>query len=201
MKRAILLIISIICLYNSAGAVKRFHIGAEWGATLTPLTFHHFNYMDEAIGFRIDDQGWEGGRALNACASLVLGLDLGRKINLSVLGGVTGLPGGRRAVPLSLRMSYMPRGVASDGLFAFIEGGANFVWHPVPSSGAFARTGGAFRLMLDSHSSMDLHLCIRNTYDHPRVWDELEERYIQKRNIRRNNAWYCAFEAGIALNF
>ena len=201
MKRSILLIISLLCLHANAGAVKRFHIGAEWGANTTLMTFHHFNYMDEAVGFRIDDQGWEAGRVLNAYASLSLGLDFGRKTNLSILGGVCGLPGGRRAVPLSLRASYMPRGTASDGSFFFLEGGGAAVWHPEVSSAAFARTGGGYRLMLDSHASLDVHLCLRNTYDHPRVWDKLEERYIQKRNIRRNNAWYCALEIGVALNF
>lgn len=201
MKRLILFIISILCLQINAGAARRFHVGAEWGTNFTLLNFHHFNYMDEAVGFRIDDQGWEAGKGQNAYVSLCTGLDLGGKTNLSVLGGVCGLPVGRRAVTVSLKGTYLPGGTASDGVLFFIEGGGAAVWHPETASAVFARTGGGYRLMLDSHASIDVHLCLRNTYDHPRVWDEVEERYIQKRNIRRNNAWYCALELGVALTF
>ncbi len=188
-------------LCRGGGFTGHIHPGISWGYSAKLLAFHHYNYLDNSIGFRIDDQQWTTSFTSNAFVQGSISFDLTRRLQSSVLCGYVGIAPGRTIVPVSIRFAFYPRYSFEDGMFYFVQSGVFFrkKASEIPSYGFLGGTG--YRIMLASWLSLDLHGGISFTYDRPPVWDPLEETFIPKSNIRRNDAWYCSLNLGISLVF
>ena len=203
MKRlsAILLALSIsLSAYAGGGGFAgRFHPGIEWGMSLTPTSFHHYNYLDESIGFRINDEGWDYHTKLNAFILGSAGFDVTRTFSIAFLSGWQGIESGIRIVPLITRLSFYLSGSENDGMFVYTDLG--IALNRFDKKTNFSQIGGGYRLMLTPGYSLNMRISSRIVYDRPDVWDPTEEDYISERNIKRNDAWYCALNIGFSLEF
>ncbi len=204
MKRlhAYILVFLLSCQPLIAGGetfLSRFHPGIEWGFSPSLASYHHFNYLDESIGFRIDDEGWTYPDCMNAFFLASISFDLGRKTGLSLLSGYHGVDKDRRMVPLLLRTDIYPKGKDRDGFILFSDLGVSLRSKQI-SSNQF-QLGSGYSIVLTPHSSLVFRLGARIVYDTPDVWDPIEEEYISARNIKRNDAWYYALNIGVGLYF
>lgn len=195
----LILLSGVLCPAQEQPRLLRY--GVEWGASTTIATYYHYNYLDNMIGYRIDDSGMDYDRFGNAFVTAYCGLDVSRRIGVSLRSGLTGIQRGRRIVPLTVRGSWYPHGTDADGLFALVEAGLGFPdffdAKPVPLS----FLGGGYRYRLGDGMSVDVQLSWRGALDHPEIWDEQERHYILPQNIRRNDAWHSALVLSVALNF
>ena len=203
MKRAIAYLAALLlCLSATAGGrdfLRRLHPGLEWGYTLTATTYQHFNYLDPSIGYRINDQGWTYPPRSNAFILGSLTFDLSDRFSLGLLSGYEGIDRMRRTIPLLCRGSFYPRGRDEDGVYFFSDLGLNLS-HP-EAGGNQMQIGTGYNIFLAPRCALAFLAGGRVTYDRPDVWDPIEEEYIPKRNIKRNDAWYFALNIGVALKF
>ena len=177
----------------------RLHPGIEWGYTLTLAAHHHYNYLDESIGFRINDEGWTMLPRSNAYILGSLKYSFSSVFSTSIISGFQGIYKDRRTVPLLCRVSVSPSGRDSDGFFFFSDMGVfltDFRRH-----GNQFQIGSGYSIVLAPRCSIGLRIGARLIYDRPDVWDPIEEEYISEQNIRRNDAWYSALNMGIVLEF
>ncbi|MBR5924636.1 MAG: hypothetical protein IKZ60_04175 [Bacteroidales bacterium] len=203
MKRAAAYLAALLlCLSANAGGkdfLRRFHPGLEWGYTLTATSYQHFNYLDTSIGFRINDQGWTYPPRSNAFILGSLTFDLSDRFCLGLLSGYEGIDRMRRTIPLLCRGSFYPNGRDEDGVFFFSDLGLNLS-HP-EARGNQMQIGSGYTIFLAPRCALAFQAGGRVTYDRPDVWDPIEEEYIPKRNIKRNDAWYFALNIGVSLKF
>ena len=192
----------LICTVARGGDwAKRLHPGLSWGYSTTLLTYHHYNYQDQSIGFRIDDSGWEPGFVSNGWVMAQIAVDIAPQLAVSFLSGYQGISKGRAFFPLVARFSLYPSGMQNDGIFIFADAGLNLL-ESINSASAYAVQGGIGRRLAVAHRlAIDVHAGIRMAYDRPPVWDPLEEEYIAPSNVRRNDAWNYSLNFGIALVF
>ena len=161
----LLILLSSLTVFAGGGDfMRRFHPGVEWGMSLTPATFHHYNYLDESIGFRI--KGIERGKCI---------------------------------VPLISRLSFYLSGKEEDSIFVLTDIG--IALDEMKKHCNFIQIGSGYRLVLTPAYSLCFITSGRVAFDHPAVWDPIEEDFISKRNIKRNDAWYCALNIGLSLEF
>ncbi|MBP5566809.1 MAG: hypothetical protein J6X57_04895 [Bacteroidales bacterium] len=203
MKRALILLSALLlCLSANAGGrefLRRLHPGIEWGYTLTATTHRHFNYLDPSIGFRINEEGWMGPAKSNAFIHGSLSFDATNKLSISLLSGYEGIADGCRTVPVICRANYYLSGMDSDGFYLFTDLGVNL--RRPNTMGNHCQIGSGYSLYLAPHTSVAMFMGARVIYDRPDIWDPIEEEYIPKHNIKRNDAWYCALNIGITLKF
>ena len=204
MRRAIFIITGLLLLCTNVSAEDwkdRVHPGISWGYSATLASYHHYNYQDQSIGFRIDDSGWKGSFISNGWIVGLVSFDISPQLAVSFLTGYQGISKGRAFFPLSARFSLYPAGLRSDGMFIFAESGMN-LFEKINSARAYDIQGGVgHRMAVARRLAIDVHAGIRMAYDRPPVWDPLEEEYISESNIRRNDAWNYSLNFGIALIF
>ena len=204
MKRALIFVSAILvcCQTVYAGGrdiLGRFHPGLEWGYTLTPASFHHYNYLDESIGFRINDEGWSFRPKSNAYIFGCITYDVSGYFSVSMLSGIQGLDAGRRTLPLIMRMEVSANGSDQDGFIFVSDMGAD-IRNWSKHSNHF-QIGSGYVIILAPRCSLGIRVGGRLLYDSPDIWDPIEEEYVSRRNIRRNDAWYCALNMGLVLKF
>ena len=203
MKRALILFATLLlCLSANAGGkefLRRLHPGVEWGYTFTATTYQHFNYLDPSIGFRINEEGWTTPPKSNAFVLGSLTCDVTNKLSISLLSGYQGIARGCRTVPVLCRVNYYLHGMDTDGFYLFSDMGYNFC-RP-NSKGNQLQIGSGYSFYIAPHTSVAIVLGSRVVFDRPDIWDPIEEAYIPQKDIKRNNAWYCALNLGIALKF
>jgi hypothetical protein len=193
------LLFSLPAMAGGGGFSGRFHPGVEWGMSLTPASFHHYNYLDESIGFRINDEGWDYNTKLGAFVLGSVAFDITRTFSVGLLSGWQGVERNRRIVPLISRLSFYLSGVDDDSIFVYTDLG--LALNELKKKCNFIQIGSGYRLLLTPGYSLNLRVSGRIVYDRPEVWDPIEEEYISERNIKRNDAWYCALNLGFSLEF
>ncbi len=203
MKKRLLITVAALCCCLSAsagnGLFSRLHAGLEWGGSFTVLNHYHYNYLDDAVGFRINEEAVRGMFNLNGYFAGYAGMDVAKELNLSLLLGYESIYDGREVMPLSIRLNWYPSGCHSDGLLFFADTGSGI--RKSDSMVKRAQIGTGYRLSLSDYSSLDLRLGIRICHDNPDVWDPVEEEYISRRNILRNDAHYFALNFGLVIEF
>ena len=61
--------------------------------------------------------------------------------------------------------------------------------------------GGGYRFRLSDDCCLDLLGALKFTYDHPLLPNPEGPGHVSERNIRRNDAVYCALDLTIAVSF
>ncbi len=203
MKRLTILLSAILfslsAFAGGGGWFGRFHPGVEWGMSLTPASFHHYNYLDESIGFRINDEGWDYNTKLGAFILGSVSFDVTRSFSIGLLSGCQGVEKGRRIVPLITRLSFYLSSWEDDSFFVYTDLG--IALDDLSRKCNLSQIGGGYRMSLTPAYSLCFRVSSRVVFDNPDVWDPIEEDYISERNIKRNDAWYCALNIGFSLEF
>ena len=119
--------------------------------------------------------------------------------SISLLSGYQGIARGCRTVPVLCRVNYYLHGMDTDGFYLFSDMGYNFC-RP-NSKGNQLQIGSGYSFYIAPRTSVAIVLGSRVVFDRPDIWDPIEEAYIPQKDIKRNNAWYCALNLGIALKF
>jgi hypothetical protein len=210
MRRHILLITALTLLAGSAPlragnppgreGSARLSYGIEWGYDATVIDVYHYNYMDAADGFRIDDKAAKPMFYSNGHATAHLTLEFARRWALGLYAGYAGVQQRTRIFPLALRSTYFMESFRDDGQFLFLEGGAGL--HETRKSiSPFGRLGYGYRAVLSRRSSIDFSASLRVTADHPPIYDSSIPGYVSDEDIRRSDALYGAVLLSVALNF
>lgn len=203
MRKALFIVLFALLLSVTltARSGQRVHFGAEWGMSQTLGVYHHFNFLESTIGYRVDDRGWDYSGSINAYVSGKLSVDLGERLSLSAIGGYYGVAESRRLIPLMLQAEWYPRGNENNGLFLFAGGGYVLGKFTNTNHSWAIRPGAGYRIALGSSDFLDVVLSLRCMHDKPRVWDRDEHIYVSRHNTLRNNVWYYALSLGVALSF
>ena len=210
MRRHIPLLIALMLLAGTAPlragnppgreGSARLSCGIEWGYDATVIDAYHYNYMDAADGFRIDEEAVKPMLYSNGHAMAHLTVEFARRWALGLYAGYAGVQQRTRIFPLALRSTYFMESFRDDGQFLFLEGGAGL--HETRRSiSPFGRLGYGYRAVLTRRSSIDFLASLRVTADHPPIYDSSIPGYVSDENIRRSDALYGAVILSVALNF
>jgi len=210
MRRHIPLLIALMLLAGTAPlragnppgreGSARLSCGIEWGYDATVIDAYHYNYMDAADGFRIDEEAVKPMLYSNGHAMAHLTVEFARRWALGLYAGYAGVQQRTRIFPLALRSTYFMESFRDDGQFLFLEGGAGL--HETRRSiSPFGRLGYGYRAVLTRRSSIDFSASLRVTADHPPIYDSSIPGYVSDENIRRSDALYGAVILSVALNF
>lgn len=175
----------------------RFTYGVEWGFLTTFNVAYHRNF-DSVSGYREDTRSLEWMFRGNGEALAHLGLDIGRRFNLSVYTGYSGLISAR-LIPLSLRGTCLvSRNPELPGWLVFLDAGCNFGTDD-DEIGVCGKIGTGYRLPLSKRIKLDFLLAFRMSYADVQFSDEYGP--VPPERIRRNNNFASSIEIGISLAF
>jgi len=211
MRRHIILITALAFLAGAAAPLRagnppgregsaRLSYGIEWGYDATVIDVYHYNYLDAADGFRIDDKAAKPMIYSNGHVMAHLSVEFARHWALGLYAGYAGVQQRTRLFPLALRSTYFMESFRDDGTFIFLEGGAGL--HETRKSiSPSGQLGYGYRAALSRRSSIDFSASLRVTADHPPIYDSSIPGYVSDENIRRSDALYGAVLLSVALNF
>ena len=168
--------------------------------SLSPLS-RNYNFITEE-GYRAFEKSDAFYFRPNAQVLANVGYRLSEQLTLSLYGGYIGVGEQNRLIPALLRASYFPSTDSEDGLFAYAQGGA--AWHVHSTEGRtawLATIGGGYRFRLSYDTHLDLLFGIKYLHDHPSIPNPEGPGNVPERNIRMNNAGYCALDISIAVSF
>ncbi len=176
-------------------------LGMEWGYTQCFFLSRNYNFITEE-GYRAFEKSDAFYFRPNAQVLANVGYRLSEQLTLSLYGGYIGVGEQNRLIPALLRASYFPSTDSEDGLFAYAQGGA--AWHVHSTEGRtawLATIGGGYRFRLSYDTHLDLLFGIKYLHDHPSIPNPEGPGNVPERNIRMNNAGYCALDISIAVSF
>lgn len=192
----ILLTLSVVS--NAQGLVT---YGLEWGYSAKIYDVHHFNYRSEDEGYIIDEEDAGVNYATNALMLVNVGVDVSRTVNVSVHTGFAGISKGQRVHPLSLRLTFAPKGCHNDGILMYLDGGMGFRGFTLQNNVKIAKLGCGYRWALGRRVNMDLLLSGQGCHDQPVIWDKYAQIHVKNENIRLNRAGYISVNLTVALSF
>lgn len=210
MRRKLLVILTLIVLVAPKAAGRtlpyqgffdRFTVGLEWGYTQCFLLARDYNFISEE-GYRIFEQQTGFNWHANAQLLLSVGHLIGEHSSLTLYSGYMGVGKDNRLIPLQLRYSFFPSQYRHDGPIAYAQGGV--AWHIHTSAGRMGwlgGLGGGYRVRLSYDTYLDLLVGVKYLHDHPSIPNPEGPGNVPERNIRKNNAGYCALDISIALSF
>ena len=179
----------------------RFVLGVEWGYTQCFYHIRDYNFISEE-GYRIFEKNSSFYAHANAQVLANIGYKLSEQLTLGLYSGYIGVGEQNRLIPACLRASYFPSTDNEDGLFAYAQGGV--AWHVHTTAGRMgwlATLGGGYRIRLSYDTHLDLLVGIKYLHDHPSIPNPEGPGNVPERNIRMNNAGYCALDISIAVSF
>lgn len=206
MRRYILILLPLLAAVLNASAARPssvpfFKYGLEWGTTGTLYTTMHQNYTAEE-GYRVDDNRDYWTYISNAFFLANIGFNITERLSLGVYSGYSGISTENRIIPLTGRASFYPKGIASDGMVCFLDGGVGFKDIKNPSAVCMLGSlGSGYHLALSRSVSIDFLANLRYALDHPEIIDPDSGKAVPSGHIRRNNASYCSINFSIAINF
>lgn len=182
------------------GRSARILAGIEWGYDATVLNAYHYDYLDVADGFRVDEKNVKPMFYSNAHATAHVSLEFAKHFSLGLYAGYAGIQQRTRIFPLSLRSSYFFDSYMNDGNFVFLEGGAGQNERRSTVS-PFGKIGLGRRISLTHRASMDFSASLRIAGDHPPIYDPSIPGYVPEENLRKTDAMYGAAIFAMSINF
>lgn len=177
----------------------RMSFGVEWGYSQQFYQFRHYNIISEE-GFRIN----ETTSGLVFCPNGILmgsiGYDVTDKLNISVLGGYSGMTSGQRMIPLLLRVYVAGHPLRGDGFFTFADGG--LALKPMHGEAPYlVDIGEGYRVSLTPFCSIDLMMSFRALFDTPPVVNPEGSGFVHKSNVRSSISRIYSLSLTMAVNF
>lgn len=208
MRRKLFIIIFLLqALIVSAGTpyssfFSRIRLGAEWGYSQCFFRAWNYNFISQE-GSRFYENSADLYLQPNGILMLQAGVDLGQdRFNIGLSAGYIGVGKDNRVFPLLLRIAYFPVTTHSEGPFLHVQGGPAMHLHPVWRKPAWMGAAGAgYRICLSDELNLDLLAGIKYLYDHPVIPNPEGPGNVPERNIRKNDAGYCALDLTVAISF
>lgn len=204
MKRLLTLTIALLALCSGRclAISPVVSLGVEWGVEPQFATMHRFNYVC-AEGYRVNDQ-WSGvNYHTNAFITGNISFNLGQWFRLGLYSGYSGISKNVNVVPVTLRLSFFPKGWSNTGFLYFLDGGTGFQIHkadtPSQAPSILVKGGAGYRYILSSQTSLDFLLTARGAVDNPLILDPDGHGYVM--DVRYSTAAYFAIGFSVALNF
>ena len=194
----------ILCGTRAGAQAPRVRYGLEWGITPTFIRSQDINYIS-AEGYRVDEDTSGFDFFANGYILADIGVNINDNAALSLYAGYAGLSDNNRVFPLLLRLSAFPKGMTTDGIFLYAEGGVGF--HSATpgagtlSSAIIADTGWGYHIALSRSIGLDFQMGLRASFDHVHIKDADTGEWVPDADIRRNDARYYALCFSIGLNF
>lgn len=190
---------SLGCAAKSPGE-RAVTFGAEWGANMLFFQSSENVFLDEA-GSRVmtSDKGLP--LYTNGTLRCFAGIYLSDKVRLDLGTGFTGIADSRRAVPISLRANYLSGGRSSDGVTAFIDGGAGFSTLDKGLVGMLLSAGAGYRKWLCRGAGLSMMLNLRLATDHPGIISPNGSGFIPEADIKRNDSVYLSTGITVSIDF
>lgn len=194
------LLTSAILLVSAAfwcAAGSPFSAGVEWGANVMFYSTVKNNYFDVS-GARVDVSSCGFSYHANGSVRVFMGICAGEKLRFDLGSGYAGISDSRRVVPLTIRANYLSAGRCSDGIVAFLDGGASFSTINEGVKGLLASCGAGYRIHLIGGAGLSFLLNLRFATDSPGIISPDGSGFVPKKDIRGNLAGY--YSAGITIS-
>ena len=208
MRRKLLLVIFLIQAVSASAMMpenwffRNFRVGLELGYSQCFYRGWGYNFISEE-GSRFYDDTREWHLKANGILLAQIGTNLHQDLfNLSFNTGYIGVGKNNQLIPFLLRFSYYPRTATRDGMVTFVQGGP--AMHIFPGDRQLAwlgSLGGGYRITLTDDCALDLTAGFKFVYAHPLIPNPEGAGYVPRRNIRSNNAAYCALDLTVAVSF
>ncbi len=179
------------------------HPRLEWGIGETFYRYHSYNF-DSQEGYRI--RGEFKGADFFTIAEVYAGVDwvMGKHFSTSATAGLCGLYRHSRCIPVNIRINYYTSSFYNDSAVVFLQAGTGIKTRASVQKNALflVAAGGGYHFSLTrSGTALDLLLRVQGSSDHPDLVNPESSGTVEKRNIRKNDAYYCALNFSIALSF
>lgn len=186
---------------GAAAPPEWIRFSVDWGYSQQIYKMEHFNYITDE-GYRVDDGCQVFDLYPNARVSARASMLLNDYATVGLAFSYMGCGAKERMYPLMLTAAWYPKSYFEDGIFLHADAGTF-----IPSSGysrkasIIGEIGPGYRVVLGGRFSVDFKMDLRITYTRPPIPLSDSTGYVEERNIRRNNAVYCALDFSIAVNF
>lgn len=186
----------------AAGWKDRIEYGTEWGYSATILNDYHYNYYSEGYGSRIDSREREMTYKSNGHLYAFAGYRFTNWMSAGLRTGWIGVFEGRRVVPLTLAVNFLPKGHGNDGFKLFADGGLCFGKRMPGKQILMARAGAGQRIMLDRKFALDMSMSVQGVSDHPvDVFDPSRNESVSNANLLRSDCGYMSVNLTIGFCF
>lgn len=198
------LLISLYLLASAAPfaeAGNPLAIGVEWGGNAMFYQCLERNFLDDDSGYRLDTS--EKGFFYHANGSFrgYVGYYPGEKVRIDLGTGFIGIADSRREIPLTLRFNYLAAGRYSDGIAAYMDGGAGFRTLSKGVSGLLCTAGVGYRRHLFNGAGLSFLMNLRLATDRPGIISPDGSGFVPEGDIRRNEARYLSAGITLSLDF
>lgn len=182
--------------------VPLFTAGVEWGGTFNAYYFIHNNYIS-SDGARVNFEKYGLQYAFNGDILAKIGFNIGPNLNLSVYTGYSGLKGGHRVIPLTLRCTgYIGADPRENRWIVFGDAGVGFRASPHLRTlvSPMAKLGFGYRFPLSRRINLDILGHMQFYVTHPDIYEPSGE-VVPPENTRRNNDDVGGIGVSVAISF
>lgn len=178
-----------------------FTYGVRWGLGETAFRMSDKIFICSE-GYRYWDRKHGACLELDGFLEANVGLRFANRSQVALSSGLESLSIGQVVIPAELEYDWAPQGFSSDGWMLYGKAGAAFpIVRDLKKVDWLCGLGCGYRFVLSSRVSVEPRLGLRLAYDHPRVKDPDTGKYVNGRDIIRNDAFYSALCFSVGLNF
>lgn len=198
----IIFLLLLSCFSSEARTGRRdvplFTYGLEWSySAIFNVIWHHNFYTEYG---RVNDKDTRGFYESNGEILAHAGINLGKKVNLSLYSGYSGSLYNVRIVPFSLRLTcFYGNDSYANRWFSYIDGGNGIPVTRMHTSYYAGKIGGGYRISLSRSVKLDFNLAYRLSYISPDIYEYGEK--IPENNIYRNDNYLSTIMLGVGLTF
>ncbi len=199
MKRILCAAVLFLALSGSASAQRHFTGTVEWGGGITLARYHSYNYVLDS-GYRMIGKDFSGGGHVSGFALAGIGMDLGKRLNTTVLSGYEGVDHRFRVYPILVRLTSFREGPDREGWMGYAEAGIGLqeLSHIAALLGRF---GVGYRFPLTRHTAVDLTTALRLSKKKPDLFDPDSIQPIPAGRIAWNNQYSSMLSVSLSLSF
>lgn len=177
--------------------------GVEWGYSATYYEYYHYNYISGADGSRIDSKDSHLNYKSNGHLYAYAGIRPADFLSIDLRSGWAGVFEGRRVMPLTLEVNFLPSGCNADGWKYSLEGGMLLTQSHMTGQYAYiAKALFARRVKLSDYLCLDMGVSLQAVADHPTdVYDKSRSEIVANGNLLRSDCYYSSLNFSIGLCF
>ena len=179
---------------------RLFTYTVEWGASGNWFNYNVSTYITDVQSL-VNIRNINPFFHLNGELMAGVGLNVGKRLNLSLLTGYCGIQKGVRFYPAELRASVFLQPGRSKGAFFFLGGGGGICEERRQKTAFFGRGGYGYRFDIGSGAALDFRAALQGAYSHPDVTDKYTGKIVQQSNLRRSKSISINTIFSVALVF
>lgn len=172
----------------------------EWGASGNWFNYNVSTYITDVQSL-VNIRNINPFFHLNGELMAGLGLNIGKRLNFSLLAGYCGIQKGVRFYPAEFRASIFLQPDHTCGSFFFLGGGGGICEKREQKSALFCRGGYGYRFYIGSGTAIDFRASLQGAYSHPDVLDKYTGEIVHLSNLRQSESISINTVFSIALVF